>query len=172
MIRHLFFLISTLIFFSCNSSPKKNKVETLTKDSITSAKFSEVKFLKEFSNEFIINNHLDQWVEFISFKESIESISNMDPKGITFYLDELGKKTEELLESSKPKSFDAAPIISRIKVIQMQVMKCKFYSENQESEKLEKALKNLNQYYNFLLSRMISFTEEVEAIPEEKENQE
>ena len=54
----------------------------------------------------------------------------------------------------------------------MQVMKCKFYSENQESEKLEKALKDLNQYYNFLLSRMISFAEEVEAIPEEKENQE
>ena len=38
--------------------------------------------------------------------------------------------------------------------------------------KLEKALKDLNQYYNFLLSRMISFAEEVEAIPEEKENQE
>ena len=76
------------------------------------------------------------------------------------------------IASTKPKSFDAAPIISRIKVIQMQVMKCKFYSENQESEKLEMALKNLNQYYNFLLSRMISFAEEAKAIPEEKENQE
>ena len=48
----------------------------------------------------------------------------------------------------------------------MQVMKCKFYSENKQSKKLEGALKELYQYYNILLRRMISYVEEEKVIPE------
>ena len=53
----------------------------------------------------------------------------------------------------------------------MQVMKSKFYSENQENKKLELALNEMYKYYNALLKRMISFVEEEGAIPGAKENQ-
>jgi hypothetical protein len=166
MVRTLLFLISPALLFSCNFSTKKNQVATKVKDSIISPKLPEVNFLDEFSQEFILENKINEWTKFISFKESIEGISDLDPKGITFYLDELEKKTEDLLKSSKPDDFNESPIISRIKVIHMQVMKCKFYSENKQSKKLEGALKELYQYYNILLRRMISYVEEEKVIPE------
>ena len=47
-----------------------------------------------------------------------------------------------------PEKFNSPPIISRIKLIQMQVMKCRFYSENQQNNKLEPALSEMYKYYN------------------------
>ena len=44
-------------------------------------------------------------------------------------------------------------------------MKCKFYSENQENNKLATALNEMYRYYNSLLERMISFVEEEKALP-------
>ena len=98
-------------------------------------------------------------------------ISNLDPQGITFYLDELEKKIEELLSSSMPEKFNSPPIISRIKLIQMQVMKCRFYSENQQNNKLEPALSEMYKYYNSLLKRMISLVEEESVLPGVDKNQ-
>ena len=171
MTRCIKILSLCIIFFSCELSKEENKVENLNNESELLTKLPKVDFLEDFSNQFIEDNDIDQWTKFISFKESIESISNLDPKGITFYLDELEKKIEELLSSSIPKNFDSPPIISRIKLIQMQVMKSKFYSENQENKKLELALNEMYKYYNALLKRMISFVEEERAIPGAKENQ-
>ena len=171
MTRRIFIFCLFIVFFSCDLSKEENKVENLNNESELITKLPKVNFLKDFSIKFIENNEIDQWTKFISFKESIESISNLDPKGITFYLDELEKKIEELLSSSVPKNFDSPPIISRIKLIQMQVMKSKFYSENQENKKLELALNEMYKYYNALLKRMISFVEEEGAIPGAKENQ-
>ena len=164
MVRALLFLIFPILFFSCNFSTKKNQTITKIKDSIISPNLPEVNFLDDFSQEFVLENEINEWVEFISFKESIEGVSDLDPKGITFYLDELEKHTQKLLKSSKPEIFDNPPIISRIKVIHMQVMKCKFYSKNQQSKKLEESLKELYEYYNFLLNRMISNVEEGKVI--------
>ncbi len=70
-----------------------------------------------------------------------------------------------------PEKFNSPPIISRIKLIQMQVMKCRFYSENQQNNKLEPALNEMYKYYNSLLKRMISLVEEESAFPEVDKNQ-
>ncbi len=171
MARRIFVFCLFVFVFSCDLSKKENKVENLNNESELITKLPKVDFSKDFSIEFIENNDIDQWDKFISFKESIESISNLDPQGITFYLDELEKKIEELLSSSIPKKFNSPPIISRIKLIQMQVMKCRFYSENQQNNKLEPALNEMYKYYNSLLKRMISLVEEESALPEVDENQ-
>ena len=166
MTRCIKILSLCIIFFSCDLSKEENKVENLNNESELITKIPKVDFSKNFSIEFIENNEIDQWTKFISFKESIESISNLDPQGITFYLDELEKKIDELLSSSIPEKFNSPSIISRIKLIQMQVMKCRFYSENQQNNKLELALSEMYKYYNSLLKRMISFVEEESALPE------
>ena len=105
----------------------------------------------------------------------IQSCNSRSPEDDAKYVFEVGsnveKKIETLLSSSIPKNFDSPPIVSMIKLIQMQVMKSKFYSENQENKKLELALNEMYKYYNALLKRMISFVEEEGAIPGAKENQ-
>ena len=171
MTRRIFIFCLFIVFFSCDLSKEEKKVENLNNESELITKLPKVNFLKDFSIEFIENNEIDQWTKFISFKESIESISNLDPQGITFYLDELEKKIEELLSSSMPEKFNSPPIISRIKLIQMQVMKCRFYSENQQNNKLEPALSEMYKYYNSLLKRMISLVEEESVLPEVDKNQ-
>tara|TARA_B100000287_G_scaffold433655_1_gene495897 strand:- start:847 stop:1362 length:516 start_codon:yes stop_codon:yes gene_type:complete len=165
MTRFIIIFNLTIFIFSCDLSKKNDKDKTYNKESELISELPKVDFLNDFSLDFIEKNEIDQWTKFISFKESIESISNLDPQGITFYLDELEKKIQELLDSSIPEKFNSPTILSRIKVIQMQVMKCKFYSENQENNKLGPALSEMYRYYNSLLQRMISFVEEEKALP-------
>ena len=99
MTRCIKILSLCIIFFSCDLSKEENKVENLNNESELLTKLPKVDFLEDFSNQFIEDNDIDQWTKFISFKESIESISNLDPKGITFYLDELEKKIQEFISA-------------------------------------------------------------------------
>jgi len=116
--------------------------------------------LTQFKSEFILKNKIDEWSDFIIFKESMEDLSKLNPKGVIIFLSELYKITKQLLQSPFPKTFDGFPIYSRIKVVQTQIIKCHFYASNNQSKKLNDSLDELYLEYNILLSRMISFVEE------------
>ena len=67
--------------------------------------------LTQFSEEFIAENKIDQWPDFIKFKESIEDLSKLNPKGVIIFLSELFKVTKKLLQSPFPKNFDGLQFI-------------------------------------------------------------
>ena len=116
--------------------------------------------LNQFTSEFILKNKIDEWPDFIQFKESIEDLSKLNPKGVIIFLSELYKITTQLLQSPFPKNFDGLPVYSRIKVVQTQIIKCHFYASNNQSKKLNDSLDELYLEYNILLNRMVSFIEE------------
>ena len=116
--------------------------------------------LTQFTSEFILKNKIDKWQDFIMFKESMEDLSKLNPKGVIIFLSELNKVTKQLLNSPFPKTFDGLPIYSRIKVVQTQIIKCHFYASNNLSKKLNDSLDELYLEYNILLNRMVSYVEE------------
>ena len=116
--------------------------------------------LTQFPPEFILKNKIDKWPDFILFKESMEDLSKLNPKGVIIFLSELDKITKRLIQSTFPKTFDGLPIYSRIKVVQTQIIKCHFYASNNQSKKLNDSMDELYLEYNILLNRMVSFVEE------------
>ena len=90
----------------------------------------------------------------------MEDISKLNPAGIMTFISELYKTTSSLLKSPFPEEFDKLPIYSRIKVVQTQIIKCHFYADNKQNEKLNQSLDELYLEYNILLKRMISMAEE------------
>jgi len=116
--------------------------------------------LSQFSPEFILQNKIDEWPDFILFKESMEDLSQLNPKGVIIFLSELDKIIRRLIQSPFPKTFDGLPIYSRIKVVQTQIIKCHFYASNNQSKKLNDSMDELYLEYNILLNRMVSFVEE------------
>jgi len=116
--------------------------------------------LTQFTSEFILKNKIDKWQDFIMFKESMEDLSKLNPKGVIIFLSELNKVTKQLLNSPFPKTFDGLPIYSRIKVVQTQIIKSHFYASNNQSKKLNDSLDELYLEYNILLNRMVSYVEE------------
>ena len=154
-------ILLILLFISCNNNTlvKKSRANKLIDSLFITTPKNAVK-LTQFKSEFIFKNKIDEWPDFIMFKESMEDLSKLNPKGVIIFLSELHKVTNQLLQSPFPKTFDGPPIYSRIKVVQTQIIKCHFYASNNQSKKLNDSLDELYLEYNILLSRMVSFVEE------------
>jgi hypothetical protein len=156
-------ILLTLLFISCNNNALvKSASENKLIDSLFIATPENAVKLTKFTSDFILKNKIDQWPDFILFKESMEDLSKLNPKGVIIFLSELYKITKQLLQSPFPKTFDGLPIYSRIKVVQTQIIKCHFYASNNQSQKLNNSLDELYLEYNILLSRMVSFVEDRE----------
>ena len=156
-------ILLTLFFISCNNNALvKSASENKLIDSLIITTPENAVKLTQFTSDFILKNKIDEWPDFILFKESMEDLSKLNPKGVIIFLSELYKITKQLLQSPFPKTFDGLPIYSRIKVVQTQIIKCHFYASNNQSQKLNNSLDELYLEYNILLSRMVSFVEERE----------
>ncbi len=156
-------ILLTSLFISCNNNALvKTASENKLIDSLFITTPENAIKLTQFTSDFILKNKIDEWPDFISFKESMEDLSKLNPKGVIIFLSELYKITKQLLQSPFPKTFDGLPVYSRIKVVQTQIIKCHFYASNNQSQKLNNSLDELYLEYNVLLNRMISFVEERE----------
>ena len=156
-------ILLTSLFISCNNNALvKTASENKLIDSLFITTPENAIKLTQFTSDFILQNKIDEWPDFILFKESMEDLSKLNPKGVIIFLSELYKITKQLLQSPFPKTFDGLPVYSRIKVVQTQIIKCHFYASNNQSQKLNNSLDELYLEYNILLNRMISFVEERE----------
>ena len=161
MVRWYFVILLLAFLAACkNNKEVKQGVAQQVKDSLFVATPDNAVKLTRFTPEFIEENQINEWQTFIQFKEAIEDLSKLNPKGIIIFLSELYKITKQLLEAPFPETFDELPVYSRIKVVQTQIIKCHFYASNHQNEKLNDALEGLYLEYNILLKRMISSAEE------------
>ena len=164
-------ILLTSLFISCNNNALvKTTSENKLIDSLFITTPENAIKLTQFTSDFILKNKIDEWPDFILFKESMEDLSKLNPKGVIIFLSELYKITKQLLQSPFPKTFDGLPVYSRIKVVQTQIIKCHFYASNNQSQKLNNSLDELYLEYNVLLNRMISFVEEREIPLDSFEN--
>ena len=67
---------------------------------------------------------------------------------------------EKLEKSEFPEIFDKPQILSRLKLIRMQTLKTKYFTEFYSKDSIKPALNELYIYYNALIERMVSITKE------------
>ena len=146
------YLFSLLIVLFCQNPNGLKKKEDISK--------AEEIFL---NNNFQIyipekksfaDSILNSISELRDLKISIEDLTKLNPKGIESFLDETLIKCDNLL-NLKNKNFISRPeIIGRLKVLKINILKCKFYSHQNDIKNLNESLKKLFMSYNILLERL------------------
>tara|TARA_B100000902_G_scaffold378842_1_gene412545 strand:+ start:220 stop:624 length:405 start_codon:yes stop_codon:yes gene_type:complete len=104
------------------------------------------------------NSFVDSLVNSISelrdLKISIEDLTKLNPNGIESFLDETIIKCDNLL-NLKNKNFISRPEIrGRLKVLKINILKCKFNNHQNDIKNLNESLRKLFMSYNILFERL------------------
>ncbi|MBK78559.1 MAG: hypothetical protein CMC88_05690 [Flavobacteriaceae bacterium] len=154
---HIFILFFS--FFSCRGPVKIDKIEK-NNDSIFSIALKEKITLKSFPENFFKSNGIDDWDSFERFQSSVEGMSKMNPKSLDVFLNGLSINIEKLEKSEFPEIFNKPQILSRLKLLRMQALKAKYFTEYYTKDSIKPALIELYSYYNSLIERMITVSKE------------
>ena len=154
---HIFILFFS--FFSCRGPVKIDKTEK-NNDSIFSIALKEKIILKSFPENFFKLNGIDDWDSFERFQSSVEGMSKMNPKSLDVFLNGLSINIEKLEKSEFPEIFNKPQILSRLKLLRMQALKAKYFTEYYTKDSIKPALIELYSYYNSLIERMITVSKE------------
>ncbi len=155
----LCFFVICFSFFSCRGPVKLNKPEN-NNDSIFSKALKEKINLKSFPKKFFELNGIDNWDSFERFQSSVEGMAKMNPKSLDVFLNGLSINIEKLEKSDFPEIFDKPQILSRLKLVRMQALKAKYFTEFYSKDSIKPALNELYLFYNALIERMITITKE------------
>ena len=155
----LYIFILFFSFFSCRGPVKIDKIEK-NNDSIFSIALKEKITLKSFPENFFKSNGIDDWDSFERFQSSVEGMSKMNPKSLDVFLNGLSINIEKLEKGEFPERFNKPQILSRLKLLRMQALKAKYFTEYYTKDSIKPALIELYSYYNSLIERMITISKE------------
>ena len=88
------------------------------------------------------------------FKKNIETLSKLDPTSLDLYIIASLGSSNKLLNATLPAGFDVPAINSRIRVVKTQLLRCKYYSQQEDFELLNLGLTELFDSYDILLKRI------------------
>jgi len=159
--RFFFVLILAIIFSSCNNDKNKNgetasdKNEILL-DSLSSPNFELIKYPKEFISDY----ELEDWEGFKKLHQSMERLKELNFDGIQVDLIALSSHIKKLRSGPLPRELEIPQIKSRLKVVEMQVQKARYFTQHYKADSLIPSLSLLYQYYNGFILRMVALQNE------------
>lgn len=141
-----------LIFLSCQSPNDLKKQKDISKVEEVSLKNNFQIYIPK-KNSFV-DSLVNSISELRDLKISIEDLTKLNPNGIESFLDETLIKCDNLLDL-KNKNFISRPEIrGRLKVLKINILKCKFNNHQNDIKNLNESLKKLFMSYNILLERL------------------
>ena len=141
-----------LIFLSCQSPNDLKKQKDISKVEEVSLKNNFQIYIPK-KNSFV-DSLVNSISELRDLKISIEDLTKLNPNGIESFLDETLIKCDNLL-NLKNKNFISRPEIrGRLKVLKINILKCKFNNNQNDIKNLNESLKKLFISYNILLERL------------------
>ena len=141
-----------LIFLSCQSPNGLKKKKDISKVEEVSLKNNFQIYIPK-KNSFV-DSLVNSISELRDLKISIEDLTKLNPNGIESFLDETLIKCDNLLDL-KNKNFISRPEIrGRLKVLKINILKCKFNNHQNDIKNLNESLKKLFMSYNILLERL------------------
>ena len=156
-----FLRIVGLVFFlsvtSCeiNTSKSKNdQSEALDSIAQSIATLPEARTFFMPKNTKVLDSTLYLNEAFIVFRKSIETLSKLDPTSLDLYLNASLASSNKLLNATLPIGFEVPAINSRVRVVKTQLLRCKYYSQQEDFESLNLGLIELFDSYNILLKRI------------------
>ncbi|MDG2491751.1 MAG: hypothetical protein P8M60_03200 [Flavobacteriaceae bacterium] len=158
-----------LFIYSCGN--KKTEVtnenivqeDSLVKIDLTN---SENKIIYLPSNIKVLDTTLFSNRNFSKFKESIEALEDLNKITIDEYLFAAIVASSAVINSQLPKDFEIPAVKSRLRVVKTNLLKSRFYAQQEDMESLTKTLDEVFESYNILLKRID------DLIVSEEENQE
>ena len=156
-----FLRIVGLVFFlsvtSCeiNTSKSKNdQSEALDSIAQPIATLPEARTFFMPKNTKVLDSTLYLNEAFNVFKKNIEMLSKLDPTSLDLYIIASLGSSNKLLNATLPVNFDVPAINSRIRVVKTQLLRCKYYSQQEDFELLNLGLTELFDSYDILLKRI------------------
>lgn len=141
-----------LIFLCCQSPNGLKKKKDISKVEEVSLKNNFQIYIPE-KNSFV-DSLVNSISELRDLKISIEDLTKLNPNGIESFLDETLIKCDNLLDL-KNKNFISRPEIrGRLKVLKINILKCKFNNHQNDIKNLNESLRKLFTSYNILLERL------------------
>ena len=141
-----------LIFLSCQSPNGLKKQKDISKVEEVSLKNNFQIYIPE-KNSFV-DSLVNSISELRDLKISIEDLTKLNPNGIESFLDETLIKCDNLL-NLKNKNFISRPEIrGRLKVLKINILKCKFNNHQNDIKNLNESLRKLFMSYNILFERL------------------
>lgn len=141
-----------LIFLSCQSPNGLKKKKDISKVEEVSLENNFQIYTPE-KNSFV-DSLVNSISELRDLKISIEDLTKLNPNGIESFLDETLIKCDNLLDL-KNKNFISRPEIrGRLKVLKINILKCKFYNHQNDIKNLNESFKKLFMSYNILFERL------------------
>ena len=158
-----------LFIYSCGN--KKTEVtnenivqeDSLVKIDLTN---SENKIIYLPSNIKVLDTTLFSNRNFSKFKESIEALEDLNKITIDEYLFAAIVASSAVINSQLPKDFEIPAVKSRLRVVKTNLLKSRFYAQQEDMESLTKTLDEVFESYNILSKRID------DLIVSEEENQE
>jgi len=147
-----FYSFALLIFLSCQSPNGLKKKKDISKVEEISLKNNFQIFIPK--KKSFVDSIVNSVSELRDLKISIEDLTKLNPNGIESFLDETLIKCDNLL-NLKNKNFISRPEIrGRLKVLKINILKCKFYNHQNDIKNLNESLKKLFMSYNILFERL------------------
>ena len=171
----MFLKLVGLVFFlsvtSCEMNTSKSKNDQSEAfDGIAEpiATLPEVRTFFIPKNTKILDSTLYLNKAFMVFKKNIETLSKLDPTSLDLYISASLGSSNKLLNVTLPDGFEVPPINSRIRVVKTQLLRCKYYSQEEDFESLNLGLIDLFDSYDILLKRIddIALSEEALSVNE------
>jgi|SaaInlStandDraft_1057018.scaffolds.fasta_scaffold29018_3 hypothetical protein len=164
-------LVLFLSVTSCemNTSKSKNdQSEALDGIAEPIATLPEVRTFFIPKNTKILDSTLYLNKAFMVFKKNIETLSKLDPTSLDLYISASLDSSNKLLNATLPDGFEVPAINSRIRVVKTQLLRCKYYSQEEDFESLNLGLIDLFDSYDILLKRIddIALSEEALSVNE------
>ena len=168
-----FLRIVGLVFFlsvtSCeiNTSKSKNdQSEALDSIAQPITTLPEARTFFMPKNTKVLDSTLYLNEAFNVFKKNIETLSKLDPTSLDLYIIASLGSSNKLLNATLPAGFDVTAINSRIRVVKTQLLRCKYYSQQEDFELLNRGLTELFDSYDILLKRIDDIALSEDALSE------
>jgi hypothetical protein len=154
-------LLFIMTYTGCNDNKIKTGLtpsDTTEMNLISSNKTSLN--LVDYPKEFLQANELDELEGFENLHESMERLKELNFDGVEVDLLALSSRVKSLRSGPLPQKLEVPQIISRLKVVEMQVQKARYFTQHYKKDSLIPALNLLYDYYNGFVSRMVSLQNE------------
>ncbi len=160
--KNYFFLLSLLLTIACGernnlkdslSAPTKNNVgkEIISGESLE---------LVDYPEDFLKDYGLEEWEDFRNLYKTMDRLKEMDIRDIELNIIGLSSRLKDLISQDLPGGFETPQIRSRLKVVQMQTQKSRYFTRHYKKDSLLPSLRALYYHYNILILRMIVLKED------------
>lgn len=155
------FLVVLLFLSGCTSKQAGEGLTSTATTELTLPTTSKPSLnLIEYPKAFLTSLELEEWEEFENLHESMERLKELNFDGVEVDLLALSSRVKKMRSGALPKKLDVPQLKSRLKVVEMQVQKARYFTQHYKKDSLLPALSLLYTYYNSFVSRMSSLQNE------------